>query len=140
MRFSLEPTQHALVAACVLAAQGVFAVVHLILGPNYPGFTWITNVLVDASLAAVWSAAALAMLVRRTTVAFFVVMLAILASLTHGVLYSMVAPSTGVGVPFLVGAGIVSFCAMRSKPAWSVTSIRRAPPPRAVPAPVAPTA
>lgn len=101
----------------VFAAEGVFAVVHRLMGGEYAGFTHVYNVIADIGLASIWLASATALLIHRSFPAFFLVILGIVASFTHGLLFS-ISSAEGLGVPFLGAAVLLLYLVIKSVPAW----------------------
>jgi hypothetical protein len=117
---AMRPRRYAQLAAVIFLAQAMFAVVHRISGGEYGHFIHVQNVLVDLSLAVLWLGGAAGCLVRRSMVAFFAVLLAALASYMHGIMFSVAAPGTGYGVPFLVASALLPLLVALSSPAWKV--------------------
>ncbi len=128
----MKPTHYGQIAAVIFAAEGAFAVTHLIVGGKYDHFPHLLNVIVDVGLAAIWLAAAVAVTIRHTLAAFLAVVVGGVATHLHGILFSTVSPGTGVGVPFLLASCILPVLAVRSAPAWTAAAReaegRHAPP------------
>jgi hypothetical protein len=109
----VKPTTAARVAAVLFLAQALFPVLHQALGGHYWGFTHGHDLVIDAGLATLWGGAAVASLIHRWWPGFLLVLAGSLASLIHGMMYSLVTGihgPVGVGIPFLVAAGIEIYC------------------------------
>jgi hypothetical protein len=114
----MKPRHYAQAAALVFLAGAVFAIVHRATGSEYRHFVHWQNVVVDVALAVIWLAGAVACLVRRPMAAFFAVLVAALVTHLHGWMFSVSAPGTGYGVPFLLASVLVPYLLARSAPAW----------------------
>lgn len=92
-------------------AQAVFSLVHLASGKNYPGFEyWPHTPIVDSLLTAAWIAGAVA-LIRRRSWMLSLGAVGTIASLAHGLYYSLSMPY--VGIPFLIAAAVEVLCLRR---------------------------
>ncbi|MFO0664004.1 MAG: hypothetical protein U0174_08635 [Polyangiaceae bacterium] len=116
----MKPHHYTLIAAFILATEGAFSIVRLLTRMEYPTIAPVAGAVVDIGLASLWVTGAVAALVHRTLFAFFVVMAGAFMSLVHAAMFSIVSPSTGAGVPFLVGALAVAFCLKRSVKGWDI--------------------
>lgn len=115
----MKPAHHAEVAAIVFLGGVAFAVTHLVSGAHYGHFVHLHNVIIDVGLATIWSAAALASLVRRTFASFLAVVAGTAVAHIHGFLFSVAAPGTGAGVPFLIASSVLlPLLFTWSAPAW----------------------
>jgi len=118
----MTPKGYALAAAVLFLAEVAFAVIHRAVGGHYFGFTRAYSVVIDWLLAAIWSASAVAALVRRPKNALSLMVLGASASLFHGLLFNISASNRGMhglGLPFLVAGGLQLFCVAQAAPAFS---------------------
>jgi hypothetical protein len=116
-------TEHyADLAALIFVLQGIFIVLHRIFHGEYHGFSHGYNVATDAGLALLWLGGALACLWRRSSLAWTVAWFAALASLMHGVMFS-VTSARGYGLPFMLAFFVVALCLARSLPEWRVRTV-----------------
>jgi hypothetical protein len=109
----VKPTTSARIAAGLFLAQALFPVLHRALGGRYWGFTHTHDVVIDTGLALTWGGAAVASILHRGWPGFLLMLAGALASLVHGLMYSLVTGihgPVGVGIPFLVAAGIEIWC------------------------------
>jgi hypothetical protein len=121
--------------ALTFAAEATFAVVHLATGARYFGFTHLHNVVIDVSLATIWTASALAALFHRSWAGFFTILVGASVSIVHGVMYSIALTQRGpfgVTVPFLLGAAVQFYLAVHAAPVFLQPPVPRA---EAAPAP-----
>ena len=117
-RARMKSEHYAEIAAVVFAAEGAFAVIHRVTGGEYPHFEHVHNVAIDIALAAVWFAAAVAMLFRKSFPVLFLAGTAIAVSLMHGLMMSVAFPGTAYGVPFMAAMVVLAMLLKRSLPAW----------------------
>jgi hypothetical protein len=116
-------TEHyADLAAVIFALQGIFAVLHRVLGGEYKGFSHGYNVVIDLGLAVLWFGGTIACLRRRSNLAWTVATLASLASLIQGVMFS-VSSARGYGLPFMLAFFVTALCLARSLPLWRVETV-----------------
>ena len=118
----MNPRTCARAASALFAAEVLFAVVHRATGARYPGFTHTHDVVIDTALATIWSAAALAALLRRPWQGFFVMLAGVAATIIHGFMFSVAtsgrAGPHGAGLPFLAGAILQAYWVVRAAPAF----------------------
>jgi hypothetical protein len=125
----MKPAHDAELVAALFAAGAFFAIIHLALGAPYEHSVHLYNVALDAGLAATWLCAAAGALVRRTFASLLAVIVGTATAFLHGLLFSVAAPGTGDGVPFLVASAVIPLLLVRSAPAWRVLSRPAAPEP-----------
>ncbi len=116
-----RPSTYALYAAALFALQALFPIVHRLAGGQYHGYTHAFSAVVDVVLAALWIAAAVAGVVRRSGLALAVMCVAAAATHVHGFLLSVSTSSHGpygVGIPFLVASGLEAFFLAQATPAF----------------------
>jgi hypothetical protein len=109
------------VAAFLFAAQAAFAIVHRAAGGEYSGFTHVHSVVIDVGLAVIWGGAAVACAVHRSWPAFVWMLVGSAVSLIHGFMFSIATGDHGpygVGIPFLVAAGVELFLWAHAGPAF----------------------
>jgi hypothetical protein len=118
---SMKPETYGRVAGALFAAEAVFPIVHRALGGRYAGYTHGFDVVIDAGLAVVWCASAVAGFVQRPPQTFFVMFTGALVTFVHFVMYSN---STGyhgpyaVSLPWLALFPVQMFCVVRAAPAF----------------------
>jgi hypothetical protein len=115
----VSPKRYALVAGVLFAAQAIFAIVHLAVGGRYPSFTHAYSVVTDVVLAVAWATAAVASLTPLTWPAPFLMMCGAAVSAMWGFVYTVATNDSGplgVGLPFLVAAGVEFYCIFRAAP------------------------
>jgi hypothetical protein len=117
---AIAPRHAALLGALVFALGAVFAIVHRSLGLEYPHFTHLHDVVVDAGLAVFWLAAAFALLARPGSLSrtgAVIVGVGIFLMFLHGVMFSVSKPRAGIAfllaVPFLVWCAREDFAGFR---------------------------
>jgi hypothetical protein len=143
----MRPVTYARIAGLLFVPQLAFAVVHRAAGLAYPRFTHGHDVAVDIGLMVLWGAATLAGLIGRTpegsgrgeTIGrtpegsgrgetirrpwqgFFALFAGALASIVHGVMFTIAETPAGVhgaGVPFLAAAAVELYCIVHAAPAF----------------------
>ncbi len=117
----MSPSTSARVASVLFAAQATFAIVHPATGGEYRGCTHVHNVVVDLGLAAIWLAATFAGLVQRSGLALAVMCVGAMASLIHGINFSVILSSVGpygVGIPFVLAAMAETYLIVQAAPAF----------------------
>ncbi|MGH7297465.1 MAG: hypothetical protein ACRELB_21190 [Polyangiaceae bacterium] len=114
----MKPRHYADVAAAVLVIEAAFAVTHCLTGGQYGGCTRSYSIVMDVGFAAVWLAAAVATVVRRSFPALFLATAGAGASLMMAFLFSVAAPGTGAGLPFLLATGVVAAALVLALPGW----------------------
>jgi hypothetical protein len=117
----MNPTRSARVVAVLFLAQAVFVVLHRLTGTDYRVFTHDYNVAGDWSLCFIWTLAAVAALVQGSGVAFFLVCIGAVTSLTHGLMLLVATSPTvprGLGLPFMVAAVFEVLLTIHAVPAF----------------------
>jgi hypothetical protein len=122
----MKPAHDAELAAVLFAAGASFAIIHLALGAHYEHSVHLYNVALDAGLAVTWSCAAAGTLVRRTFASVLAAIVGAATAFLQGLLFSVAAPGTGDGVPFLVASAVIALLLVLSAPAWRVLSKKAA--------------